>query len=496
MSAHDRSPSGGSSKAKVVLQKRWESTQNLLAASEADASESKASDKVTVTFPDGRSVELPYLQPALGPPAIDVRGLFAASGCFTYDPGFTSTASCQSRITYIDGPGGVLLYRGYAIEDLAGDSTFDETSYLLLYGELPSTLELREHKLRLVRHSLVHEKLMQFYGGFKSDAHPMAIMVGVVGALSAFYHDSLDINNAEHRSLAAYRLLAKMPTIAAMAYKTSVGQPYVYPRNELSYSENFLYMMFAVPSEDYVVSDVHARALETFLILHMDHEQNASTSTVRIAGSSKANVFACVASGIAALWGPAHGGANEAVLAMLGEIGTKENIPLFLARAKDKTDTFRLMGFGHRVYKNYDPRSVHMKKLCHEVLAAKGAQDDPLLELATELERAALADEYFVDRKLFPNVDFYSGICLRAMGIPVSMFTVLFAVARTVGWVSQWKEMIEDPLQRIGRPRQLFMGEARRDYTPRTDAKELAEMAKLPAGSRVLSPKVRNTKHH
>lgn len=342
-------------------------------------------------------------------------------------------------------------------------------SYLLLYGELPDAASLVAHQQRLKSHTMVHEKLIQFYRGFKNDAHPMAIMVGVVGALSAFYHDSLDISDAEHRSLAAYRLLAKMPTIAAMAYKTSVGQPIVYPHNSLGYSENFLHMMFALPSEDYVVDQTHARAMETFLILHMDHEQNASTSTVRIAGSSKANPFACIASGIAALWGPAHGGANEAVLRMLDEIGSKENIPLFLARAKDKKDPFRLMGFGHRVYKNYDPRSVHMKKLCHEVLAAQGQGVDPQLELAMELERAALADPYFVNRKLFPNVDFYSGICLRAMGIPVSMFTVLFAVARTVGWVSQWKEMIEDPLQRIGRPRQLYTGSERREFLPVAD---------------------------
>ena len=415
-------------------------------------------------MPDGKEVLLPVLKPSTGPLAIDVRTLYSSAGLFTYDPGFTSTCSCYSEITYIDGPAGKLLHRGYPIEELAANACFDEVSYLLLYGELPSKAAQEWHHDTITHHTMVHEKLIQFYKGFKNDAHPMAILVGVVGALSAFYHDSLDITNPDSRALAVYRMLAKMPTIAAMAYKTSIGQPIVYPRNDLGYAENFLYMMFALPSEKYVVNPSFARAMETFLILHMDHEQNASTSTVRIAGSSFANPFACVASGIAALWGPAHGGANEAVLAMLGAIGTKDKIPEFLERAKDKNDPFRLMGFGHRVYKNYDPRATHMRKLCYEVFESLEGKVDPLMDLALELEKAALADPYFQKRKLFPNVDFYSGIVLKTMGIPVSMFTVLFAVARTVGWVSQWKEMIEDSHHRIGRPRQLYVGELERSY--------------------------------
>jgi citrate synthase len=403
-------------------------------------------------LPGRDPVRLAIIKPSVGPAAVDIRDLHEKTGMLTYDPGFTSTASCHSEITYIDGPEGILLHRGYAIEELAEKGDFDEVSYLLLYGELPSRRQKQMHHELLVKHSMVHEKLIQFYSGFKSDAHPMAIMVGVVGALSAFYHDSLDISRPEHRALAAYRMLSKMPTIAAMAYKTAIGQPIIYPRNDLGYSENFLYMMFGIPAEKYVVRPVFARALETFLILHMDHEQNASTSTVRIAGSSHANPFACIASGIAALWGPMHGGANEAVLKMLEEIGTPERIPIYLERAKNKQDGFRLMGFGHRVYKNYDPRARMMQKLCYEVLQSVG-QRDPLLQLALDLEAAALRDDYFVKRKLFPNVDFYSGIALKAMGIPITMFTVLFALARTVGWVAQWKEMIEDPKQRISRPR-------------------------------------------
>jgi citrate synthase len=426
----------------------------------------KSNKVAKLIMPDGKEYEVPIKYPTAGPPALDVRNLYARTGLFTYDPGFTSTCSCDSSITLIRGPEGVLLYRGYSIEELAEKSDFDEVSYLLLYGELPNSREKQIHSRMLKTHTMVHEKLIQFYNGFKSDAHPMAILVGVVGALSAFYHDSLDIDEPQQRCLAAYRLISKMPTIAAMAYRTSVGLPIVYPRNDLSYAENFLYMMFAIPAEDYVLCPEFVNAIEVFLILHADHEQNASTSTVRIAGSSKANPFACVASGIAALWGPAHGGANEAVIRMLEEIGSTDRIPSYLDRAKDKSDPFRLMGFGHRVYKNYDPRATLMRETCYAVLKAVGHQNDPTLQLAIELEKAALADEYFQKRKLFPNVDFYSGIALRAMGIPLSMFTVLFAVARTTGWISQWKEMIEDPLQKIGRPRQLYHGPTERAYVP------------------------------
>ena len=395
-----------------------------------------------------------------------MRKLYAETGCFTYDPGFTSTGSCASRITYIDGDAGILLYRGYPIEELAEQSDYMEVCYLLLYGDLPSVEEKEKFRRDITYHTMVNEQINYFFRGFRRDSHPMAVMCGVVGALSAFYHDSTDITDPHHRMVASHRLIAKMPTIAAMTYKYSLGQPFIYPRNDLKFSENLLHMMYATPCEKYDVNPVLARALRRILILHADHEQNASTSTVRLAGSSGANPFACIAAGIASLWGPAHGGANEAVLNMLEEIGSKDRIPEFIKRAKDKDDPFRLMGFGHRVYKNYDPRAKVMQKTCHEVLDELGMKDEPLLELAMELERIALEDEYFVEKKLYPNVDFYSGIIFRAMGIPTSMFTVLFAVARTVGWVAQWNEMVEDPLQKIGRPRQLYTGETQRRYTP------------------------------
>ena len=410
------------------------------------------------------ALPLPLMHGSVGPSVIDIRALYGRTGHFTYDPGFMSTASCESTITYIDGDEGVLLYRGYPIEQLAQSSDFLETSYLLLFGELPSPGETERFRGAVIRHTMLHEQLSYFYRGFRRDAHPMAIMVGVVGALSAFYHDSTDITDSEQRRVASIRLIAKMPTIAAQAYKFSIGQPFTYPRNELGFVENFLHMTFAVPCEPYVINSVLARALEKIFILHADHEQNASTSTVRIAGSSGANPFACIAAGIACLWGPAHGGANEAVLAMLSEIGTVDRIPEFIKRAKDKNDPFRLMGFGHRVYKNFDPRATVLRETSREVLEQLDMGDEPLLQLAVELERIALEDEYFVERKLYPNVDFYSGIILRAMGFPTSMFTVLFALARTVGWVAQWNEMIEDPQQKIGRPRQLYTGARTRDY--------------------------------
>ena len=427
-----------------------------------------SSTKQTVTLTDnstGKSIELPILGGTVGPRAIDVRRLYAETGCFTYDPGFTSTASCDSAITYIDGEVGILMHRGYMIEDLAEHSDFMDVCYLLLHGELPKASEKADFERSITYHTMLHEQMNYFYRGFRRDSHPMAIMVGVVGAMSAFYHDSTDISDPHQRMVASHRLIAKMPTIAAMAYKFSVGQPFVYPRNDLSYAENFLYMTFSVPCEEYEVSPVLARAMDRIFILHADHEQNASTSTVRISGSSNANPFACIAAGCASLWGPAHGGANEAVLQMLQEIGTKDRIPEFVERAKDRDDPFRLMGFGHRVYKNYDPRAKVMQKSCHEVLGELGI-NDPLLEMAMELERLALQDEYFIEKKLFPNVDFYSGIILKAMGFPTSMFTVLFALARTVGWVAQWREMIEDPSQRISRPRQLYNGQTKRDYVP------------------------------
>lgn len=413
----------------------------------------------------GESFKLPVHEGTVGPGVIDVRKLYADTGHFTFDPSFTATGSCKSRLTYIDGEKGILMHRGYRIEDLAEHSTFLEVAHLLLYGDLPNQTELHKFTNDITYHTMVHDQVNYFYRGFRRDAHPMAVMCGVVGALSAFYHDSLDIWDPLQREISAHRLIAKIPTLAAMTHKYSIGQPFMFPRNDLSYPENFLYMCFAVPPEPYEVNPILARAMDRILILHADHEQNASTSTVRLAGSSQANPFACIAAGIASLWGPSHGGANQAVLEMLNQIGHKKNIPEFLERAKDKDDPFRLMGFGHRVYKNFDPRANVLKKSCDEVLDDLGI-DDPMLELAMELERIALEDEYFVERKLFPNVDFYSGIILRAMGFPTSMFTVLFAVARTVGWVSQWKEMIEEPSLRIGRPRQLYTGPAERKYIP------------------------------
>ena len=414
----------------------------------------------------GTNYAFPVLAGTVGPSVIDISKLYAQAGQFTYDPGFTSTASCESKITYIDGDAGVLLYRGYPIEQIAEHSSFIETAYLLLTGELPSREEFEEFNHAITYHSMVHEDLRTFFAGFRPDAHPMAIMCGVVGALSAFYHDSTDISDPYQRLVASRRLIAKMPTIAAMAYRYSIGQPFVYPRNDLDYAMNFLHMCFSTPSAPYEVSPTLARAMDQIFILHADHEQNASTSTVRLASSSGANPFACVAAGIACLWGPARGGANEAALNMLGEIGTVDRIPEFVARAKDKNDPFRLMGFGHRVYKNYDPRARMMQQTCHEVLAEQGIKDDPLLEVAMELERIALSDGYFIDKKLYPNIDFYSGITLKAMGFPTTMFTALFALARTVGWVAQWMEMIDDPSQRIGRPRQLYTGYPQRDFVP------------------------------
>jgi citrate synthase len=412
---------------------------------------------------NGKAMSLPVRSGTIGPDVVDIGKVYANTETFTYDPGFTSTANCSSKITFIDGDEGVLLYRGYPIEQLAEKSNHLEVCYLLLHGELPSKPQMDEFRTIVTRHTMVHEQMSRFFSGFRRDAHPMAIMCGSVGALSAFYHDSTDINDPKQRMIASHRMIAKMPTLAAMAYKYSIGQPFIYPQNHLDYSANFLQMCFAVPCEPYTVDPVLARALDRIFILHADHEQNASTSTVRLAGSSGANPFACIAAGIACLWGPAHGGANEAALKMLEEIGGKQNIPSFIARAKDKNSGQRLMGFGHRVYKNYDPRAKVMQKTCHEVLGKLGI-NDPLLEVAMELEQIALKDPYFIEKKLYPNVDFYSGIVLRALGFPVSMFTVLFAVARTVGWIAQWKEMIEDPEQKIGRPRQLYVGAARREF--------------------------------
>ena len=410
------------------------------------------------------SWDFPVLSGSLGPDVIDISSLYKQTDHFTLDPGFTSTASCFSDITYIDGDKGLLAYRGYPIEELADDGDFLETCYLLLYGELPNASQKETFDNQITRHTMLHEQMIRLYSGFRRDAHPMAIMVGVVGALSAFYHDSTDISDERQRMIASMRMIAKMPTIAAMAYKYSVGQPFVYPSNDLDYSSNFLRMCFEVPSEEYNPNPVFAKAMDRIFTLHADHEQNASTSTVRLAGSSGANPFACIAAGIACLWGPAHGGANEAALNMLNEIGTVERIPEFIARAKDKNDPFRLMGFGHRVYKNYDPRAKIMQKTTHEVLAAVGKKDDPILNVAMELEKIALTDEYFIEKRLYPNIDFYSGITLKALGFPTEMFTVLFSVARTVGWISQWKEMIEDPKQKIGRPRQLYRGSKIRKY--------------------------------
>ena len=429
--------------------------------------ENATKDSFTLTDNrSGTSYELPVLHAAAGPDVIDVRKLYSETDCFTYDPGFTSTGSCESKITFIDGDKGILLYRGLPIDELAEQSDFPETCYLLLYGELPNSEQKRKFESDITYHTMIHEQINYFFRGFRRDAHPMAVMCGVVGALSAFYHDSTDITDPKHRLVASYRLIAKMPTLAAMAYKFSVGQPFVYPRNDLRYAENFLHMMFSTPCETYRVNPVVARAMDRILILHADHEQNASTSTVRLAGSSGANPFACISAGIASLWGPAHGGANEAVLKMLEEIGSTDRIPEFIEKAKNKDDPFRLMGFGHRVYKNFDPRAQVMRRTCHEVLDSLGVRDEPLLDIAMELERIALEDEYFIEKKLYPNVDFYSGIIFRALGIPVSMFTVLFAVARTVGWVAQWNEMIEDPSQKIGRPRQLYLGQTKRKFVP------------------------------
>ena len=415
---------------------------------------------------DDHSYDLPIHSPTEGPDVLDIRKLYGQAGVFTYDPGFTSTASCDSTITFIDGDKGVLLHRGYPIDQLASKSHFLEVCYLLLYGELPSTQRLEKFENNITMHTMLHEQMQNFFRGFRRDAHPMAIMTGVVGAMSAFYHDSTDINDERQREIASHRLIAKMPTIAAWAYKYSIGQPFVYPRNDEDYASNFLRMCFAVPAEDYVVNPILSRAMDRIFTLHADHEQNASTSTVRLASSSGANPFACIAAGIACLWGPAHGGANQACLEMLKEIGTVDKIPEYIARAKDKSDPFRLMGFGHRVYKNHDPRATVMKQSADEVLELLGVENNPILQVAKELEKAALEDPYFAEKKLFPNVDFYSGIILEAMGFPTSMFTPIFAVSRTVGWISQWKEQLSDPALKIGRPRQLYTGETQRDYIP------------------------------
>jgi len=426
--------------------------------------DAKTNSKSATLTVGGKSHDFPVRSGTIGPDVIDISKLYAQAGMFTYDPGFTSTGSCESKITYIDGDEGVLLYRGYPIEQLAEKGDFLETCYLLMHGELPTKAQKADFDYRVTHHTMVHEQMARFFQGFRRDAHPMAVMVASVGALAAFYHDSTDINDPHQRMIASMRMIAKVPTLAAMAYKYNTGQPFVYPQNDLDYASNFLRMCFAVPCEEYKINPVLADALDKIFILHADHEQNASTSTVRIAGSSGANPFACIAAGIACLWGPAHGGANEAALQMLAEIGSVDKIPEFIAKVKDKNSSVRLMGFGHRVYKNYDPRAKIMQKMCHAVLKETGHANDPLLPIALELEKIALSDEYFIERKLYPNVDFYSGITLKAMGFPTSMFTVLFAVARTVGWISQWSEMIEDPAQKIGRPRQLYTGSAKRDY--------------------------------
>ncbi|MGF1475045.1 MAG: citrate synthase [Geminicoccaceae bacterium] len=420
----------------------------------------------TLSWGDNASGEFPIQSGELGPDVVDIRKLYGSTGLFTYDPGFTSTAACSSKITFIDGDEGILLHRGYSIEDLAANCNFLEVAYLILFGELPKEEDLDKFVKGVTYHTMVHEQITNLIRGFRRDAHPMAVMIAMVGALSAFYYEDLDINDPKNRKIATYRLLAKVPTIAAMAYKYSVGQPFMYPRNDLSYAENFLYMTFGVPCEPYQVNPVLAKALDRIFILHADHEQNASTSTVRLVGSTGASPYAAISAGIASLWGPAHGGANEAVVNMLEEIGSPDRIPDFIARAKDKEDSFRLMGFGHRVYKNYDPRAGVLKESADEVLAELGKADEPKLAIARELERIALEDDYFQERKLFPNVDFYSGIILEAMGIPTSMFTAIFALARTVGWAAQWNEMIEDPEQKIGRPRQLYTGPGKRDFVP------------------------------
>ena len=420
--------------------------------------------KTAILTIDGAQYDLPILSPTAGPDVVDIRKLYAQADVFTYDPGFTSTAACDSTITFIDGDKGELLHRGYPIDQLAEKSHYLEVCYLLVYGELPSAAQLEEFETLVTNHTMLHEQMINFFRGFRRDAHPMAIMTGVVGAMSAFYHDSTDITDPFQREVATIRLIAKMPTIAAMAYKYTVGQPFIYPRNDLDYASNFLRMCFAVPAEDYVVNPILSRAMDRIFTLHADHEQNASTSTVRLASSSGANPFACIAAGIACLWGPAHGGANQACLEMLNNIGTTDRIPEFIARAKDKDDPFRLMGFGHRVYKNFDPRAKVMKQSADEVLELLGVDNNPILAVAKELETQALADPYFTEKKLFPNVDFYSGVILEAMGFPTSMFTPIFALSRTVGWISQWKEMISDPAMKIGRPRQLYCGDTLRDY--------------------------------
>jgi citrate synthase len=429
-------------------------------------SDAQTTKTARLTMPDGSTIDLPVLKGSIGPDVIDVRKLYGQTGTFTYDPGFTSTASCRSDITYIDGDEGVLLHRGYSIQDLAKNSTFLEVAYLILNGELPTEAQFKEFKYHVTYHTMLHEQINYLFRGFRRDAHPMAVMIGVVGALSAFYYEDLNTDDPHHRMIATYRLIAKVPTIASLAYKYSIGQPFVYPRNDLDYQSNFLYMMFSVPCEPYVVNPVLAKALDRIFILHADHEQNASTSTVRLVGSTGASPYAAIAAGIAALWGPAHGGANEAVVNMLAEIGEPKRIPEFLERAKDKNDPFRLMGFGHRVYKNYDPRAGVLKESADEVLDMLGQKNNPKLAIAKELERIALEDDYFRERKLFPNVDFYSGIILEAMGIPTKMFTAIFALARTVGWIAQWNEMILDPEQKIGRPRQLFTGAPPRPFVP------------------------------
>ena len=425
-----------------------------------------AKDTVTVTDNStGKSIELPIKRGTHGPPVVDIGGLYKELGMFTFDPGFVATGSCESKITFIDGEKGILLYRGYPIDQLAEKSSFLEVCYLLWYGKLPNQAELDAFVNSMTHHSMVHEGLKDFYSGFARNAHPMAIMVGVVGALSAFYHDSLDIHDKQHREISAHRLIAKMPTIAAWAYRYSRGEPFIYPLNELGYAENFLHMMFSYPAEKYEINPIAAKALDLIFLLHAEHEQNASTSTVRLAGSSQANPFACISAGVGTLWGPAHGGANEAVINMLHEIEDARNISRFIERAKDPNDPFRMMGFGHRVYKNYDPRATIIREACHDVLDAMKV-DDPLFDIAMKLEEVALKDDYFVKRKLYPNVDFYSGIIQRAIGIPTNMFTVMFTIGRSIGWISQWKEMIKEKTQKIGRPRQLYVGEAKRDYTP------------------------------
>ena len=450
---------------RVARVERGEQVSTARHEERREGDEAPAANAVLTDREGGGSVELPILEGTIGPKVIDIRALYAGTGKFSYDPGFTATGSCKSNITYIDGEQGVLLHRGYSIDELAARSDFLEVAYLMLYGELPNAVEKASFVDTITHHTMVHEQINYLYRGFRRDAHPMAVMIGVVGALAAFYHDTTDIGDPKQRLIASHRLIAKIPTFAAMAFKYSIGQPFVYPRNDLTYAENFLHMMFAVPCEDYRVNPIQARAMDRILILHADHEQNASTSTVRLAGSSGANPYACIAAGIATLWGPAHGGANEAVVRMLEEIGSVGDIPAFIARAKDKDDPFRLMGFGHRVYKNYDPRATVMRETCHEVLDDLGI-DDELLKIAMTLERIALEDEYFIDRKLYPNVDFYSGLILKALGIPPHLFTVIFALARTVGWIAQWNEMIEDPEQKIGRPRQLYTGPPPRGFVP------------------------------